>query len=218
MTCNSFFFCAFATFYLSSGTTKNRNGAKFCWKRIPTSTKQDPELSAIWKIGQAMWKKNYVDFYKNATQFNWSAVTKTLVESLIGKWVKWKQSSRWQFSHLKKKKEKFRNYTFHLIAKAYTTISIADASIYFGLPAEQTVACNSVTTASYIFRLTKFFLPFNTNKQTNQFVLKLAGKRMQHLRFSQWLIQLKRSYKRLELNNWNNCRTTSHSWNNNICH
>jgi len=97
----------------------DQNLARFLWKRIPSSVKSSkPEYSAIWKIGQAMWTKNYPEFYKALVGFNWTDAHRTLVQQLG---------------------ESFRNTTFMLLSRAFTLISPQDASVYLGLTQADTL-------------------------------------------------------------------------------
>lgn len=46
--------------------------AKFLWKRIPNSLKTDDELTAIWKIGQHLWKREFTEAYSIISSYQWS--------------------------------------------------------------------------------------------------------------------------------------------------
>jgi len=86
--------------------------ARFLWKRIPSSFKSGkPELTAVWKIGQALWTKNYEEIYKAIHGYQWNEPQKTLVQSFL---------------------DSFRVNTFLLLSKAYQVISVADAAVYLG--------------------------------------------------------------------------------------
>jgi hypothetical protein len=43
-----------------------------------------PELTAIWKIGKAMWNKDYAELYKAFNSYNWTDAYKVLVTALLG--------------------------------------------------------------------------------------------------------------------------------------
>ncbi len=45
------------------------------------------EFAAIWKIGQAMWKKDYAGVYSAVVGFTWSEPYATLVKILTGSFV-----------------------------------------------------------------------------------------------------------------------------------
>jgi len=92
------------------------DNARFLWKRIPISVKSTkPEFLAIWKIGQALWGKKYADIYATTNSFTWTEPHKTLIGLFL---------------------DSFREKTFNLISRAYTAISLSDASVYLGLPSE----------------------------------------------------------------------------------
>eukprot|EP00026_Physarum_polycephalum_P016007 Phypoly_transcript_16828.p1 GENE.Phypoly_transcript_16828~~Phypoly_transcript_16828.p1 ORF type:complete len:203 (+),score=30.91 Phypoly_transcript_16828:81-689(+) len=94
------------------------NSARFLWKRIPTEIKAAvPEFANIWKIGQAMWKREYNNIYA-ALNAPWGPAYQTLAKTLA---------------------EQFRQRTFALLSRAYTTISVNDAAVILGFPAADVV-------------------------------------------------------------------------------
>lgn len=51
----------------------SRCNAKFLWKRIPQNiTSSNPELAAIWAIGQKLWKKDLAGTYQAIAGYNWT--------------------------------------------------------------------------------------------------------------------------------------------------
>jgi len=89
------------------------NSARFLWKRIPTDVKAAvPEFASIWRIGQSMWKREYNNIYASL-QVNWPPVYQALARNLV---------------------DQFRQRTFVLLSRAYTTISVNDCAIILGLP------------------------------------------------------------------------------------
>ncbi|KAL6964340.1 COP9 signalosome complex subunit 8 [Sarracenia purpurea var. burkii] len=89
------------------------NSARFLWKSIPSSIKENrPELVAVWKIGQRLWMRDYVGVHEAIQGFNWSQETRDLVAS---------------FSELYTKK------MFELLLSAYSTISIQDTALFLGM-------------------------------------------------------------------------------------
>ena len=56
--------------YLLAGQLDN---ARFLWKRIPVPQREtEPELSAIWAVGKAMWAKDHAATQGAITGFSWS--------------------------------------------------------------------------------------------------------------------------------------------------
>lgn len=101
--------------------TFDSNNARFLWKRIPTQVKSSKtELAAIWKVGKSLWNKNYVEFYKNLHPLGSNDTYKALAAALL---------------------DSVRQQTFVLLSKAYTTLSVNDASTYLGLAPEELVQC-----------------------------------------------------------------------------
>ncbi|GFP87102.1 cop9 signalosome complex subunit 8 [Phtheirospermum japonicum] len=89
------------------------NSARFLWKKIPTAVKESqPELSAVWKIGQKLWIKDYGGVHEAIREFNWSPQTQDFVAA---------------FSELYTKR------MFELLLSAYSTISIQDTALFLGM-------------------------------------------------------------------------------------
>ncbi|KAL3651573.1 COP9 signalosome complex subunit 8 [Castilleja foliolosa] len=89
------------------------NSARFLWKKIPTAVKESqPEVSAVWKIGQKLWVKDYGGVHEAIREFNWSPQTQDFVAA---------------FSEL------YKNRMFELLLSAYSTISIQDTALFLGM-------------------------------------------------------------------------------------
>ncbi|PSS02846.1 COP9 signalosome complex subunit 8 like [Actinidia chinensis var. chinensis] len=89
------------------------NSARFLWKSIPSSIKESqPEVVAVWRIGQKLWMRDYVGVYEAIHGFSWSQEARDLVAS---------------FSELYTKK------MFELLLSAYSTISIQDTALFLGM-------------------------------------------------------------------------------------
>ncbi|KAL3635285.1 COP9 signalosome complex subunit 8 [Castilleja foliolosa] len=89
------------------------NSARFLWKKIPTSVKESqPEVSAVWKLGQKLWIKDYGGVYEAIREFNWSPMTQDFVKA---------------FSEL------YTNRMFELLLSAYSTINIQDTALFLGM-------------------------------------------------------------------------------------
>uniref|UniRef100_A0A023FV03 COP9 signalosome complex subunit 8 n=1 Tax=Amblyomma parvum TaxID=251391 RepID=A0A023FV03_AMBPA len=87
--------------------------AKFLWKRIPQEIKQShPELGNIWKVGQALWYKDFPAIYTGLAQ-EWPDDIKPIMQELG---------------------ERTRRRALTLVAKAYSSISLDDASSFLGVP------------------------------------------------------------------------------------
>jgi len=88
------------------------NSARFLWKRIPTEIKAAlPEFANIWRIGQSMWKREYNNIYA-ALSINWPPAYQVLATKLL---------------------DQFRQRTFALLSRAYTSIRVNDAAVILGL-------------------------------------------------------------------------------------
>ncbi|KAL7125093.1 hypothetical protein ABFS83_14G092400 [Erythranthe nasuta] len=92
------------------------NSARFLWKKIPVAVKESqPELQAVWEIGQRVWMKDYGGVHEAIREFSWSAQTQGIVAA---------------FSELYTKR------MFELLVSAYSTISIQDTAVFLGMTEE----------------------------------------------------------------------------------
>jgi len=95
------------------------HSARFLWRRIPKKIKEaDPELNAIWTIGQNVWNKKYTEIYQSAQAYNWSPGTVLFVQAFV---------------------EKFRERTFKLVSNAYSNISTGDLATLLGLSEQDAI-------------------------------------------------------------------------------
>lgn len=107
----------FSIHLLSLLFANNLNDARFLWKRIPDSVKsRDAELAAAWQVGQAMWRRESGKVHEALRSFSWSTTVQPLVQALS---------------------EKYREKTFQLLSKAYSTISSEDAAYFLGITREE---------------------------------------------------------------------------------
>ncbi|KAG8368720.1 hypothetical protein BUALT_Bualt15G0075300 [Buddleja alternifolia] len=89
------------------------NSARFLWKMIPLGVKEnEPEVSAVWKIGQKLWGKDCGGVHEAIREFDWSSESHGIVVA---------------FSELYTKR------MFELLLSAYSTISIQDAALFLGM-------------------------------------------------------------------------------------
>ena len=94
--------------------------ARHLWKRIPSHIKHsDSELAALWTLGQNLWSRNYSQFYRAASAFEWSPFLSPLVVRLL---------------------VSIRSHLFDLLSRSYSSISLSDASSFLGLSADDTFA------------------------------------------------------------------------------
>ncbi|ERN08721.1 hypothetical protein AMTRI_Chr11g99280 [Amborella trichopoda] len=92
------------------------NNARFIWKRTPSAIKESqPEVVAVWKIGQCLWTHDYAGVHDAIRGFDWSAEVKDLVSA---------------FS------ESYTKRMFDLLSSAYSTITVADVTKFLGLSEE----------------------------------------------------------------------------------
>jgi len=92
--------------------------AKFLWKRIPDTVKQETkELGKIWDVGKSIWTRDNPKVFQNL-QSEWSEPVQPLME-FIGK--------------------KYREDMIKLVSMAYSSIRLADLCGYLGLDHQETV-------------------------------------------------------------------------------
>ncbi|GBG78248.1 hypothetical protein CBR_g26281 [Chara braunii] len=95
------------------------NSARFLWKRIPTNIKQsNQELAAVWAIVQKMWLRNRAQCHEAIRGFPWSPILQPVIAAVA---------------------EDYRESMYKLLCTAYSTISLADAAAFLGLPECDTV-------------------------------------------------------------------------------
>ncbi|RHN71583.1 hypothetical protein MtrunA17_Chr2g0278421 [Medicago truncatula] len=62
------------------------NSARFLWKTIPSSIKEsNPEVNAVWKIGQQLWLRNYGGVHEAVRGFEWSPELQCFISAFSGK-------------------------------------------------------------------------------------------------------------------------------------
>ncbi|ONK77493.1 uncharacterized protein A4U43_C02F7130 [Asparagus officinalis] len=89
------------------------NSARFLWKSIPSHVKEaQPEIVAVWKIGQCLWTRDYAGVFGAVHGFEWSADVAGIVTA---------------FS------ESYTKRMFQLLQSAYSTITVADAAHFMGM-------------------------------------------------------------------------------------
>ncbi|XP_041056004.1 COP9 signalosome complex subunit 8 isoform X3 [Carcharodon carcharias] len=60
-----------------------RNTARYLWKRIPQAIKTaNPELGAIWSVGQRIWQRDFPGIYTVISSHQWSETIQPIMEEL----------------------------------------------------------------------------------------------------------------------------------------
>uniref|UniRef100_A0A670HU03 COP9 signalosome subunit 8 n=1 Tax=Podarcis muralis TaxID=64176 RepID=A0A670HU03_PODMU len=61
------------------------NNARYLWKRIPPAIKSaNPELGAIWSVGQRIWQRDFPGIYTTIGAHQWSESIQPIMEALRG--------------------------------------------------------------------------------------------------------------------------------------
>nr|XP_056712544.1 COP9 signalosome complex subunit 8 [Euleptes europaea] len=95
------------------------NNARYLWKRIPAAIKSaNPELGAIWSVGQRIWQRDFPGIYTTIGAHQWSETIQPIMEAL---------------------RDATRRRAFGLVSQAYTSISADDFAAFVGLPVEEAV-------------------------------------------------------------------------------
>ena len=130
-----FFYSSFLLSYLIENDLDN---ARFLWKRIPTDLKKGNHvIGTVWKIGQHMWQREYVETYKAIATTQWDASLQQLIQRLV---------------------DAFRQRTALLLTRAYTSISSVDVASFLGLSEQE--AQQYVSPLQWTFDAnTKFYTP-----------------------------------------------------------
>ncbi|KPP69296.1 E3 ubiquitin-protein ligase TRIM63-like [Scleropages formosus] len=59
------------------------NNARYLWKRIPQAIKSaNPELTAIWAVGQRIWQRDFPGIYSSIAAYQWSESILPIMEAL----------------------------------------------------------------------------------------------------------------------------------------
>mmetsp|Transcript_27301 Transcript_27301/g.49081 ORF Transcript_27301/g.49081 Transcript_27301/m.49081 type:complete len:200 (+) Transcript_27301:1322-1921(+) len=91
--------------------------AKMLWKRIPEKYREDKqtnsEIKQAWRLGKDLFQRNYAQVYHDIDSFHWN--TPAIVQEFRRHFVK---------------------RMTHLIATAYKTLSVAEASALLGMNAD----------------------------------------------------------------------------------
>uniref|UniRef100_A0A8C2AEI4 COP9 signalosome complex subunit 8 n=1 Tax=Cyprinus carpio TaxID=7962 RepID=A0A8C2AEI4_CYPCA len=95
------------------------NNARYLWKRIPHAIKTaNPELAAIWAVGQRIWQRDFPGIYATIAAYQWSESILPVMEAL---------------------RESTRRRAYGLVAQAYTSISAEDFAAFVGYSVEEAV-------------------------------------------------------------------------------
>ncbi|XP_050208912.1 COP9 signalosome complex subunit 8 [Mercurialis annua] len=133
------------------------NSARFLWKSVPAAVKENqPEVVAVWRVGQRLWTHNYAAVHEALRAFDWSQETRVLVAA---------------FSELYTKK------MFQMLLSAYSTISIQDTALFLGMSEDD--AANYVLQQGWIFDPASRML--TVKKQPIVTEQKLDSSRLQRL-------------------------------------
>ncbi|XP_012689500.1 COP9 signalosome complex subunit 8 [Clupea harengus] len=95
------------------------NNARYLWKRIPQAIKTaNPELAAVWAVGQHIWQREFPGIYSTIAAYQWSEGIGPIMEAL---------------------QESTRRRAYGLVAQAYTSIMAEDFAACVGYSVEDAV-------------------------------------------------------------------------------
>ncbi|XP_014019352.1 COP9 signalosome complex subunit 8 isoform X1 [Salmo salar] len=95
------------------------NNARYLWKRIPQAIKSaNPELTALWAVGQRIWQRDFPGIYSAIAAHQWSENILPVMEAL---------------------RETTRRRAYGLVAQAYTSIMAEDFAAFVGYSVEEAV-------------------------------------------------------------------------------
>uniref|UniRef100_A0A6U4MZW9 CSN8/PSMD8/EIF3K domain-containing protein n=1 Tax=Hemiselmis andersenii TaxID=464988 RepID=A0A6U4MZW9_HEMAN len=93
--------------------------ARWLWERMPDRIKGDPELQAVWKVAQHLWKRELKEVYALLTSTSWTPPLNSLSASVL---------------------EGVRSRQMKLIGQSHSAIAVSDCSEMLGLPPQEAVA------------------------------------------------------------------------------
>lgn len=122
------------------------------WKRLSKDMKKNADVVAVWKIGQALWQKDYNQTYQAVNSFQWNQQLRPLVDAFV---------------------VSLRTRVLSLVATAYTSISAVDLAEKLGQNEQDTLQFASGYGFQYDAN-TKYYTPnkqaleaqLETNKRT----------------------------------------------------
>ncbi|XP_021770998.1 COP9 signalosome complex subunit 8-like [Chenopodium quinoa] len=89
------------------------NSARFVWKSMPLAIKENqPEVIAVWGIGQKLWTRDYAGVYEAIRSFDWSPQIQPIVAAFSDNYTK---------------------KMFQLLVAGYSTISVQDTALFLGM-------------------------------------------------------------------------------------
>lgn len=95
------------------------NNARYLWKRIPQAIKTaNPELTAVWAVGQRIWQRDFPGIYTAIAAHQWTENILPVMEAL---------------------RESTRQRAYALVAQAYTSIAAEDFAAFVGYSVEEAV-------------------------------------------------------------------------------
>lgn len=94
--------------------------AKLLWKRIPRNiTVSNPEILAVWSVGQKLWKKDLPATYLALGAYNWSEVVSEIMTDL---------------------RKNLRERCLNLIGQSYSTVSMDTVITMTGLSKDAVIS------------------------------------------------------------------------------
>uniref|UniRef100_A0A804MG71 COP9 signalosome complex subunit 8 n=1 Tax=Zea mays TaxID=4577 RepID=A0A804MG71_MAIZE len=137
--------------------TLSRNSARFFWKSLPQEVKDTrPELAAVWRIGQCLWKRDYAGVNTAAQGFEWGPDLADFITAFL---------------------ESYRQRIFKLLTSAYSTIRVADVAHFMGM-SEEDATNYAVQNGWSLDAAAKMLTVKKPKSQTNQ---KLDASKLQRL-------------------------------------
>ncbi|KAM9709423.1 COP9 signalosome complex subunit 8 isoform 1-T1 [Menidia menidia] len=101
------------------------NNARYVWKRIPQAIKSaNPELTAVWAVGQHIWQRDFPGIYAAIAAHQWSENILPVMEAL--------QDTNVLI-------ESTRQRAYSLVAQSYTSIAAEDLAAFVGYSVEEAV-------------------------------------------------------------------------------
>ncbi|XP_027879359.1 COP9 signalosome complex subunit 8 isoform X3 [Xiphophorus couchianus] len=113
------------------------NNARYLWKRIPQAIKSaNPELAAIWAVGQRIWQRDFPGIYTTIAAHQWSENILPVMEALRAEMMKMMAIL---LLTMMLSTESSRQRAYSLVAQAYTSITAEDFAAFVGYSVEEAV-------------------------------------------------------------------------------
>ncbi|KAG4915363.1 hypothetical protein JHK87_052920 [Glycine soja] len=137
-------FTSSLTFMFTTSIVRAFFGSQY----LSSIKESQPEVTAVWKIGQKLWLRDYAGVHEAIRGFDWTQELQTLVAAFSGKTLT-------VFCVFLADIKLYTKEMFQLLLSAYSTISIKDTALFLGMNEDDATNCWTVDPASQMLIVKK---------------------------------------------------------------